>query len=111
MWIIDMLSNLFMGNDYNFNDAQQMQQQMDQEMLNQQMQQQMDQEIAEMNDPYIHSGLDVCVDESYHGIDHGGLPDLADSHDDGFFNNDFFSNDDWGSGGGFGDGGFGGGNW
>ena len=101
MWIIDMFSNLFMGNDYNYDAAQQLQQQMDQEMLHQQM----DQEIAEMSDPYIHAGLDICVDESFHGIDHGGLQDLADSHDDGFFSNDFFSNDDWGCGGGFGGGG------
>ena len=98
MWIIDMISNLFMGNDYNYEAAQQ-------------LHQQMDQEIAEMSDPYIHAGLDICVDESFHGIDHGGLQDLADSHDDGFFSNDFFGNDDWGSGGGFG-GGFGcGGDW
>ena len=103
MWIIDLLSNLFMGNDNYSQETQQIQ--MDQEALEQQMQRQMDQNLAEISDPYIQPGLDICVDESFHGIDHGGLQDHVDSHNDGFFSNGFFGNDDWGCGGGFGGGG------
>lgn len=94
MWIIDMFSNLFMGNDYNHDAAQQLQQQMDQEMLDQHMQRQME----EMNDPYIHAGLDICVDESFHGIDHGGLHDFQEDINDqcstAGYSNDDLSNDD-----------------
>ena len=37
------------------------------------------QEMVERQDPYLHPGIDIVVDESYHGINHGSL-----DHDQGF---------------------------
>ncbi|SMB83540.1 hypothetical protein SAMN00017405_1056 [Desulfonispora thiosulfatigenes DSM 11270] len=54
-------------------------------------------------DPYTNPGIDIVIDESYHGIDHGLDNDFHDDFDYGFDNDSFdntnFDND---FGGGFG---------
>src|SRR5690606_27223323 len=38
---------------------------------------------ADLHDPHLHPGLDIVVDETYHGIDHGSsFHDTSDHHSD-----------------------------
>ncbi|WP_031516238.1 hypothetical protein [Desulfofalx alkaliphila] len=55
-------------------------------------QQQLDELMNQIHDPYLNPGLDLLVDESFHGIDHGlGIADHHhhSDHDFGFDNHHF----------------------